>query len=31
VIDSYGLFYHSAGIIRGQNLDHLLRYPNPYK
>lgn len=29
-IDAYGLFYHSHGIIRGQNLDHLLRYPNPY-
>jgi hypothetical protein len=30
-IDSYGLFYHSHGIIRGQNLVHLLRYPSPYE
>ena len=28
-IDSYGLFYHSAGIIRGINLAGVLRYPNP--
>ena len=28
-IDTYGLFYHSAGIIRGQNLAHKLRYKNP--
>jgi hypothetical protein len=30
-IDTYGLFYHSANIIRGQNLDHKLRFKNPYK
>jgi putative hemolysin len=29
-IDAYGLFYHSHNIIRGQNLDHKLRYPDPY-
>jgi putative hemolysin len=29
-IDSWGLFYHSAGIIRGINLDGVLRYPDPY-
>lgn len=29
-IDSYGLFYHSAGIIRGANLAAKLRYQNPY-
>lgn len=29
-IDAYGLFYHAYGIIRGQNLEHLLRFPNPY-
>jgi hypothetical protein len=29
-IDSYGLFYHSAGIIRGIDLSTVLRYPNPY-
>jgi hypothetical protein len=28
-IDSYGLFYHSANIIRGKNLAHVLRYKNP--
>ncbi len=28
-IDTYGLFYHSVGIIRGQNLAHKLRYKNP--
>jgi hypothetical protein len=28
-IDTYGLFYHSAGIIRGRNLDSRLRYKNP--
>ncbi len=28
-IDTYGLFYHSAGIIRGKNLAHVLRYKNP--
>lgn len=30
-IDSWGLFYHSAGIVRGIDLDGILRYPNPYK
>jgi putative hemolysin len=29
-IDSWGLTYHQAGIIRGRNLDKVLRYPNPY-
>jgi hypothetical protein len=29
-IDAYGLFYHSAGIIRGKNLDGRLAYKNPY-
>jgi hypothetical protein len=28
-IDSYGLFYHSAGIIRGKNLDGVLAYAKP--
>jgi hypothetical protein len=28
-IDSYGLFYHSAGIIRGINLGRVLRYHKP--
>jgi hypothetical protein len=29
-IDSWGLAYHSAGIIRGKNLAKVLRYQNPY-
>ncbi|HTT99667.1 MAG TPA: hypothetical protein VMF58_16585 [Rhizomicrobium sp.] len=29
-IDSWGLAYHSANIIRGKNLSKVLRYPNPY-
>jgi hypothetical protein len=29
IIDSYGLFYHSAGIIRGKDLSKVLRYKNP--
>ena len=29
-IDSWGLTYHSAGIIRGKDLSKVLRYPNPY-
>lgn len=29
-IDSYGLFYHSAGVIRGKNLAKVLRFKNPY-
>lgn len=29
-IDSWGLLYHSAGVIRGIDLSTVLRYPNPY-
>lgn len=29
-IDSWGLAYHSAGIVRGRNLKNVLRYPDPY-
>ena len=29
-IDSWGLTYHQAKIIRGKNLANVLRYPNPY-
>jgi hypothetical protein len=29
-IDSWGLAYHSAGIIRGKNLAKVLRYSSPY-
>jgi putative hemolysin len=29
-IDSWGLAYHSAGIIRGKNLAKVLRYADPY-
>ena len=29
-IDSWGLAYHSAGIIRGKNLAKVLRFKNPY-
>jgi putative hemolysin len=29
-IDSWGLTYHQAGIVRGRNLNKVLRYPNPY-
>ncbi len=29
-IDSWGLFYHSAGIIRGKDLSKVLRFANPY-
>jgi hypothetical protein len=29
-IDSWGLAYHSAGIIRGIDLSKVLRYPDPY-
>ena len=29
-IDSWGLAYHSAGVIRGKNLAKALRYKNPY-
>jgi len=28
-IDSWGLTYHSAGIIRGKDLSKVLRYHNP--
>lgn len=28
-IDSWGLAYHSAGIIRGKDLSKVLRYKNP--
>ncbi len=28
-IDSFGLFYHSAGIVRGIDLSTVLRYANP--
>ncbi|MGA2415773.1 MAG: hypothetical protein ABSF59_15080 [Candidatus Sulfotelmatobacter sp.] len=28
-IDSWGLFYHSAGIIRGIDLSKVLKYANP--
>jgi putative hemolysin len=29
-IDSWGLFYHSANIIRGIDLSTVLQYKNPY-
>src|SRR5258708_30625770 len=29
-IDAWGLFYYSAGIIRGTDLSTILKYPNPY-
>jgi putative hemolysin len=29
IIDSYALFYHSVGTIRGQDLNGRLEYPNP--
>ena len=29
-IDSWGLFYHSASIVRGIDLSTVLKYPNPY-
>jgi putative hemolysin len=29
-IDSWGLTYHSAGIVRGKDLSKVLRYKNPY-
>jgi hypothetical protein len=29
-IDSWGLAYHSQGIIRGKDLAKVLRYQNPY-
>jgi putative hemolysin len=29
-IDSWGLLYHSVGIIRGRNLANVLKFKNPY-
>jgi len=29
-IDSWGLLYHSADIIRGKNLAYVLKFKNPY-
>ncbi len=29
-IDSWGLAYHQANIIRGKNLKKVLRFPDPY-
>ena len=29
-IDSWGLFYHSDGIVRGIDLSSVLKYQNPY-
>jgi hypothetical protein len=29
-IHSWGLAYHSAGIVRGKDLAKVLKYPNPY-
>ncbi len=29
-IDAYGLFYHSANIVRGRDLSKVLVYLNPY-
>lgn len=29
-IDSWGLAYHSQGIVRGKNLANVLRYSDPY-
>jgi len=29
-IDSWGLFYHSDGIVRGIDLSTVLKYQNPY-
>jgi len=29
-IDSWGLLYHSASIVRGIDLTTVLKYPNPY-
>jgi putative hemolysin len=29
-VDSWGLAYHSAGIVRGKNLEHVFRFPDPY-
>jgi hypothetical protein len=29
-IDAYGIFYHSHGIVRGQDLRHKFKFPDPY-
>ncbi len=29
-VDSWGLTYHSFGIVRGKNLQKVFKYPNPY-
>jgi putative hemolysin len=29
-IDSWGLAYHSAGVVRGTDLSKVLKYKNPY-
>jgi putative hemolysin len=29
-VDSWGLAYHSAGVVRGKNLEHVFRFPDPY-
>lgn len=29
-IDSWGLAYHQADIVRGKNLNKVLRFPNPF-
>jgi len=29
-IDTYGLFYHSASIIRGIDLGYVLAYKDPF-
>lgn len=29
-VDSWGLTYHQAGIIRGKNLENVFRFPDPY-
>jgi putative hemolysin len=29
-IDTWGLLYHSAGIVRGQDLSLVLKFKNPY-
>jgi putative hemolysin len=30
IIDSYALFYHSAGIVRGKDLGKVLKFKDPY-
>jgi putative hemolysin len=29
-VDSWGLTYHSFGIVRGKNLEKVFKYPDPY-